>query len=71
MGVKEKAKELVDRMAQHLEEWGWKDIAKEQAKICVEEILKSKTKPSTNYTIEVLEDIQYWKDVLTEINKYN
>lgn len=82
MSSKEKAKELVDKFIPNvychlgsgmLTNTYDDDVAlinaKKQAKICVDEILKSKSKPNTNYTIEVLEDIEYWREVLTEIDK--
>ena len=68
MIAKEKAKKLVDRMSQHLEEWGWQEIAKEQAKICVDEILwliEDADPQALSYELIGYRD--YWREVLTEI----
>lgn len=70
LGVREEAKALVNKFKQVASFHDMSDVEEEArfcAICCVEEIIKSKTKPSTNYTIKVLEDIQYWKDILTEI----
>lgn len=68
MDSKIKAKELVDRMSQHLEGCGWQVIAKEQAKICVDEILwfiEDADPQALSY--ELIGYRNYWREVLTEI----
>lgn len=57
---KEKAKHLYNLMASNLEEWGWQQIAKEQAIFCVEEIL----------ILELpKQQLKYWQEVSNEIKK--
>ena len=68
MSSKAKAKELVDKMSKHLEEWGWQEIAKEQAKICVEEILwfmEDADPQALSYELIGYRD--FYREVLTEI----
>lgn len=72
MTPKEKAKNLIEKFSQVASFNDMSDCEEEGkycAICCVEEIINSRISPSTNYTVETLEYINYWKEVITELNK--
>lgn len=64
MTPKGKAKELVDKFAEHTTGWDYLIKAKQCALICVNEIIKA----NTNITGTVLNG-EYWQQVKEKINK--
>jgi len=67
MTPKEKAQELINKMADQIEAPEWEEMAKQCALIAVEEIISSHLYKNVGYNAPAT--IKYWQEVKQEITK--